>query len=162
MIRLANISFIYDPDGQFMFPLALWIAEIETQCFLGMDFYQMQVYRLHFDLPGFEIKNPPNFFCYGSFHLDKYFPYLLQRSSAKAPFTMCIDAKSGLWWKNSPEETHKHFAPGSTFQPKRNGFINTLCTGSKRSLPMVIENNKNHQITIPIGRIGFPSFDVVD
>ena len=122
----------------------------------------MQVYRLHFDLPGIEIRNPPNFFCYDSFHPDKTFPYYLQRSGIKAPYTMRIDAKKGPWCKNSPEETQHYFAPGSTFQRKRNGFINTLCSRSKRSLPMVIEINKNHQITIPIGKIGFPSFEVGD
>ena len=41
-------------------------------------------------------------------------------------------------------------------------FMNTLCTRSERSLPMLMENNKNHQITLPMGRIGFCSLDVVD
>ena len=41
-------------------------------------------------------------------------------------------------------------------------FINTLCTRSERNLPILIENNKIHQITLPMGRIGFSSLDVVD
>ena len=81
---------------------------------------------------------------------------------------MCIDAKSARCWKYSPTDTLTHFPPGSTFQPNRNAvatglsFINTLCTRSGRNLPILMENNKNHQITLPKGRIGFSSLDVVD
>ena len=41
-------------------------------------------------------------------------------------------------------------------------FINTLYTRSESNLPILMENNKNHQITLPKGRIGFSSLDVVD
>ena len=41
-------------------------------------------------------------------------------------------------------------------------FINTLCTRSEGNLPILKENNKNHQITLPKGRIGFSFVDVVD
>ena len=56
----------------------------------------------------------------------------------------------------------------TTFQPNRNAvvnglsFLNALCTRSEDSLPILMENNKNHQITLPKGRIGFSSLDVVD
>ena len=81
---------------------------------------------------------------------------------------MYIDAKSARCWKYSPTDTHIHFPPGSTFQPNRTAvatglsFINTLCTRSECNLPILMENNKNHQITLPKGRIGFSSLDVVD
>ena len=41
-------------------------------------------------------------------------------------------------------------------------FINTLSTRSERNLPIMREHNKNHQITLPKGRIGFFSPGVVD
>ena len=81
---------------------------------------------------------------------------------------MCIDAKSARFWKFSPTNTHKHFPPGSTFQPNRNAmatgrsFINNFCTRSERNLPILMETNMNHQITSPKGRIGFSSLDSVD
>ena len=81
---------------------------------------------------------------------------------------MCIDAKSALCLKYSPADTHTHFSPGAIFQLNRKAvatglsFINTLCTRSERKLPIPIENNKNHQITPPEGRIGFSLLDVVD
>ena len=83
-------------------------------------------------------------------------------------YTMCIDAKSASCWKYLPTDTHIHLPPVSTFQTNRNAvatglsFINTLCTRSERNLPILMENNKNHQITLPKGRIGFSSLDVVD
>ena len=41
-------------------------------------------------------------------------------------------------------------------------FVNTLCTRSEPKFPILVENNKNHQITLTTGRFGFPSLDVVD
>ena len=81
---------------------------------------------------------------------------------------MYIDAKNAHCWKYLPTDTHIHFPPDSIFQSNRNAvapglpFTNTVCTRSERSLPILMENNKNHQITSPKGRIGFSSLDVVD
>ena len=67
-----------------------------------------------------------------------------------------------------PTDTHVHFQPGSTSQPNRTAvatglsFINTLCTRPEFNHPILMENNKNHQITLPKGKIGFSSLDVVD
>ena len=81
---------------------------------------------------------------------------------------MCIDAKSARCWKYSAAENHTHFPLGSSFQPNQNAvatglsFINTLCTRSENSLPILMENIKNHQISLPKGRIGFSSLNLVD
>ena len=81
---------------------------------------------------------------------------------------MCIEAKSDRCWKYYPADMQTHFPPGSTFRPNRDAvaaglsFINTLCTRSERSLPILMENNKNQQITLPEEQTG-PSFlNVVD
>ena len=58
MIGYATLTFSYDPDGQFIFPLTVWITEMRTQNLLGMDFCQKHVSGIHFELPGIEIKNP--------------------------------------------------------------------------------------------------------
>ena len=81
---------------------------------------------------------------------------------------MCTDARSARCWKYLPKDTHKHLPPGSTYQPNRYAvatglsFIDILCTRSERSLPILMEINKNHQITLPRRRVGFPFFDKVD
>ena len=168
MIGYATITFSYDPDEQFIFPLTVWITEMRTQNLLGMDFCQKQVSGTHFDLPGVEIKKPPKSVCYGSFHQNKSYPHLSQILTIKTLYTMSIDAKSARCWKHSPTDTHIQFPPGSTFQPNRNSvatglsLIYTLCTRSEDSLPILMENNKNHQITLSKGRIGFSSLHVVD
>ena len=168
MVGYATITFSYDPDGQFIFPLTVWITDMRTQNLRGMDFCQKQISGNHSDLPGIEIKNPPKSICYGSFHQNKSYPHLSQIFTIRTPYTMCIDAKSARCWKYSPADTHTHFPPGSTFQTNRNAvatglsFINTLCTRSERNLRILMENNKNHQITLPKRRIGFSSLDVVD
>ena len=40
--------------------------------------------------------------------------------------------------------------------------MKTLCTRSERNLPILMENDKNHQITLRKGPVGFSSLDVVD
>ena len=71
MISFAALTFSYDPDGQYSFPLTVWITKMKTQNLLGMDFCQKQVSGIHFDLPGIELKEPPNTVCYGSLHQNK-------------------------------------------------------------------------------------------
>ena len=168
MIGYATITFSYDPDAQFIFPLTVWITEMRTQNLLGMDFCQKQYSGIHFDLPVIEIKNPQKSTCYGSFHQNKSYPHLSQILTITTPYTMYIDTKSARCWKNSPTDNHIYFPPGSTFQPNQTAvatglsFINTFCTRSERNLPELMENNKNHQITLLKGWIGFSSLDVVD
>ena len=133
-----------------------------------MDFCQKQVSGIQFDLPGVEIKNPPKSICYGSFHQNKSYPHLLQIVTIRTPYAMWTDARSARCWRYSPAVIHTHFTLGSTFQPNRNAvatglsFINTLCTQSERNLPILMENIKNQQLTLPKGRIGFFSLEVVD
>ena len=150
MIGLATLTFSYDPDGQFTFPLTVWITEMKTQNLLGMDFCQKQVSGIHFELPGFELKEPPNTVCYGSLHHNKLYPFVPRILTIRTPHAMHIEAKSARCWKYSPEDPHAHFPPGSTFQPNRNAiatglsFVNVLCTQSESKLPILMENNKNH------------------
>ena len=168
MIGLATLTFSYDPDGQFTFPLTVWITEMKTQNLLGMDFCQKQVSGIHFELPGIELKEPPNTVCYGSLHQNKSYPFVSQILTIRMPHAMHIEAKSARCWKYSPEDPHAHFLPGSTFQPNRKAvatglsFVNVLCTQSESKLPILLENNKNHQITLSKGRIGFSSLDISD
>ena len=141
---------------------------MKTQTLLGMDFCQKQVSGIHFELPGIEPKEPPNTVCYGSLHQNKSYPFISRILTIRTPHNMHIEAKSARCWKYSPEDPHARFPPGSTFQPNRNAvatglsFVNVLCTQSESKLPILMENNKNHRITLPKGRIGFLSLDISD
>ena len=81
---------------------------------------------------------------------------------------MYNDAKSARRWKNSHGDSQIHFPPGPTYELNRQAvsiglsFINTLCTPCGKHLLLLMKHNKNHQITLPIGRIGFSSADVLD
>ena len=167
MIGFATLTFTYDPVGQFSFPLTVWITEMKTQNLLGLDFCQRQVSGIRFDLPGIELKEPPNTVCYGSLHQNKSYPFVSQ-ILIRTSHAMHIEAKSARCWKYSPDDPHAHFPPRSNFQPNRNAvatglsFVNLLCTQSESKLPILMENNKNHQITLPKGRIGFSSLDISD
>ena len=168
MIGFATLTFSYDPDGQFSFHLTVWITGMKTQNLLVMDFCQKQVSGIHFDLPGIELKEPPITVCFGSLHQNKSYPFISQILTIRTPHAMHIEAKSARCCKYSREDPHAHFPPGSTFHPNRKAvatgltFVNALCTQSESKLPILMETNKNHQITLPKGRIIFSSLDVSD
>ena len=168
MIGYATMEFSYDPNGEYTFPLTVWITEMRTKNLLEMEFCQNQASGIHFDLPGIELRQPPKTFCCGSLHQNKTFPYVSRNLTVQIPYTMLVDAKSVRCWKYSPEDPKSLFPPGSTFQPNREAvatglvFVNVICTQPEPTLPILIENNKNHQITLPKGRIGFSSLDVAD
>ena len=81
---------------------------------------------------------------------------------------MHVDAKRARCWKYSTGDPKSLFPPGSTFQPNREAVstglivVNIICTLPEPTLPILIKNNKNHQITLPKGRIGFSSLDLID
>ena len=155
-------SFSYDQDGQFSFPLGIWITEMATQNLLGMDFCQKQVSGIHFDLPGIEFKEPLNTVCYGSLHENESYLFVSQILTIRTPHALHIEAKNARCWKYS-EDSHAHFPHGSNFHPNRKAvatgltFANILCTQSESNLSILKEKNKNQQITLPKGRISFAS-----
>ena len=133
-----------------------------------MDFCHNQASGIQFDLPGIELRQPPNVFCYGSLHQNKTFSYVSRILTVRLPYTMHVDAKNARCRKYSPGDPKSLFPPGSTFQPNRKAvstgliFVNIICTQPEPSLPVLIENNKNNQIMLPKGGIGFSSLDVID
>ena len=168
MIGYATIACSYNPDGQFIFPVTERITEMRTQTLLGKDICHKQISGILCDLPRTEIKNPLMSICYGSVHQNKSCPHLSQIMTVRSSSTLCIDAKNARCWKYSPTDSHLHFPPSSIFQANRNvvatglSFINTLCSRLERSLPIMMENNKNHQTTLSKGRSGFSFIDGVD
>ena len=168
MIGYATIEFSYDPNGEYTFPLTVWITEMKSQNLLGMDFCQNLASGFDFDLPGIELRQPPKNFCYGSLHQNKTIPYVSRILAVRLPYTMHVDAKSAKCWKYSTGDPKSLFPPGSTFQPNREAvatglvFVIIICTQPEPTLPILIEKNKNHQKTLPRGRIGFSSLDVAD
>ena len=94
MMGFITLNLWFDSEGEHHFPLILWITEMATQNLLGMNFCKEQISRIHFDLPGIELKNPPNTFCYGSLQLNKLFPFVSQILTIRIPYSMYIDPKT--------------------------------------------------------------------
>ena len=168
MICYATIDFNYDPNGKCSFPLTVWITEVRTQNLLGKDFLQNQASGTHFELPGIELRQPPKTFCHGNLHQTKTFAYVSRILTVRLPYTKHVDAKSARCWKYSPGDPKSLFLLGSTIQLNKEAvstgliFVNIICTQPKPTLSILIENNENHQITLPKGRIRFSSLDVID
>ena len=141
---------------------------MKTQNLFGIEFCENQASGIHFALPGIELRQTPKSFCYGSLDQNKTFPYVSRILTIRLPYTRHVEAKSARLWKYSPGSPKSLFPPGSTFQPNRETvstgpfFVNIICTHPQPTFPILIENNKNHQITLPKGRIGFSSLDVTD
>ena len=156
IIGYATKEFSYDPNGEYSFHLIVWITEMRTQNLFGMDVCQNQASGIHFDLPGIELLQPPKTFCYGNLHKNKTFPYVSRILTVRLPYTMHVDAKSTRFWKYSPGDPKSLFPPGSTFQPNREAlctglnFVNIICTQHEPTVPILMEKNKNLQITVPI------------
>ena len=168
MIGYATMEFSYDPNGEYPFPLTVWFTEMKTQNLRWMDFCQDQAAGIHFDLPGIELRHPPITFCYGSLHQNKTFPYVSRIVTVRLPYNVHVDAKCARCWKYSPGDPKSLFPPGSTFQSNREAvstglvFVNNICTQPEPTLPILIQKNKNHQITLLKRRIEFSSLDVAD
>ena len=94
MIDYGTITFSYDLDGQFVFPLTVWITAMRTQNLLGKDFWQNHVSGIHFDLHGIEINSPPKSICNDNFHENKCYPHLSQILTIITPYTMSIHDKA--------------------------------------------------------------------
>ena len=127
-----------------------------------------QASGIFFDFPGIQLRQPPGTFCYGSLHESKTFPHVSRIPTVRLPYTMHVDVKSAICWKYSPGDRKSFFPPGSYFQPNGEAvstgliFVNIICSQPEPTLPILIENNKNHQITLAKGRIGFSSLVVTD
>ena len=68
----------------------------------------------------------------------------------------------------SPEDPNSYFPPGLTFQPNWKAvstgliFVSISFTQSEPALPIMIENNKNHKLTLPKKRNRIFSPDVTN
>ena len=157
MLGSTTITFSFDSDGLHPVELKFWITEAKTPNLLGIDFCRQLVFKLNFDLPAIELKDSPNTICY--FFATKPFPYVSKIKTIRRDNPICIDAKTTHLHKHS-YQNNRHFAPGTSFMPHKNAVklgltsVNVLCTKSESHLPISIENNRNHQITLNRRRIG--------
>ena len=168
MIGHTTLSFSFDSDEAHHFEPRIWITETQTSNLLGIDFCRQYVSKLHFEKPAIELKDTANAIGYGNICSTKPYPFISKIHTIRTPHQTHIDAKTSRVWKYSSEDKSKSFTPGTTFNPHRHSvksgleFVNVLCTQSENYLPILMENNRNHQITLNKGVIGYPSLDISD
>ena len=167
-IANTTLSFNFDSDGEYQFELRIWITETQTSNILGIEFLRQYVSKLHFEIPATGLKNTSNAICYGNMCLVKPYPFVSKIHTIRTPHQIHIDAKTSRVWKYKSEDKSKCFPPGTTFAPHRRSvksgldYVIVLCTQSETYLPMLMEDNRNHQIKLNRRVIGYSSLDISD
>ena len=168
MIGHTTLSFSFDSDGEHQFELRILITETPPSNLLGIEFCRQYVLKLHFEIPAIELKNTANAFSYGNMYSTKPYPFVSKIHTIRTPHRIHIDAKTSRVGKYSSEDKSKNFPAGTTFVPHRHSdksgldFVNVLCTQSENYLPILMENKRNHQITLNKGVTGYSSLDISD
>ena len=84
------------------------------------------------------------------------------------PHRIHVDAKTSCVYKYRPEGEQTTFAPGTTFIPHQKvantglDFVNILRAQSEEYLNILMEYNKNHQINLDKGILGYSAFNILD
>ena len=168
MIGHTTLSFSFDSDGEQQIELRIWITETHTSNLLGITFCRQYVSKLLFQIPAIELKNTANAICYGNMCSTKPYPFVSKIHTIRIPHQLHIDTKTSAVWKNSSEDKSQSFPAGTTFVPHQHSvksgldFVNVLCTQSENYLPILMQNNRNHQKTLNKGVIGYSSLDIFD
>ena len=154
MLGHTTLNFSFDSDGPYSFQLQVWITETKTANLLGIKLCRKYISKLHFDLLALRLKDTPIAICYGSLCATEPYPYLSLIKAIRIPHQIHIDAKTSRVYKYRAEDERTSFAPGTTFIPHQKvaasglDFVNVLCTQSEEYQPILMEKNKNHQITL--------------
>ena len=168
MIGHTTLSFSFDSYGERQFELRMWIRETQTSKHLGIDICRHYVSKLHFEIPAIELKSTANAICYGNMCSTKPYLFVWKIHTIRTPHQIHFDAKTSRVSKYSSEDKSENFPPGTTFDPHRHSgksgldFVSVLCTQSETYLPVLIENSRNHHITLNKGVIGYSSLDISD
>ena len=134
---------------------------------MGIEFCRKYVTQLHFDIPALKLKNTLFTISYGGLCATKPYSYLTFIKAIRIPHQIHIDAKTYRVYKYRPECGQTNFAPGTTFIPHQEvansglDFVNIRCTQSEEYLPILMENNKNHQVTLETGTLGYSAVDIL-
>ena len=161
MIGHTTLPFRFDSDGEHQFELRIGITETQTSNLLGIEFCRRYVSKLHFEIPAIEPKNTANAICNGNLCSTKPYSFVSKIHTTRTPHQIHIDVKTSRVWKYLSEDKSESFPPETTFVPHRQSaksgpdFVNILCTQSETYLPILMENNRNHQITLNKVVIGY-------
>ena len=172
MLGFTALTSFFDTDGKYRADHKVWITEEKTSNLIGIDFCHNYLKALYFDIPAVELKDEKGVLSYGSLNNEKEYPQVSKIDAVILPQPLYIPPKSTYLYKHKvcggDANSGKLFSKGTSFVPHRTTiktelvFINTICTKPEKSIPLLVENHKNHQITLNKGLIGFTISDFTD
>ena len=160
----TSIQSCFDTDGKYPSNHKVWITEEITANLLGVDFCHLFLKALYFDIPAVEL-NSKGVISYGLMNNDKEYPNVSKIVSINLKEPLFIPARSTYLYKHLAEP-NSYFEKGTTFLPHKNTtktelvFINTVCTQIEQSLPILIENQKDHPVTLNKCVLGYAVTDI--
>ena len=168
MIGYTILTSYFDTDGKYKANHRVWVTEEKTFNLLGVDFCHTFLKALYFDIPAVELKtNDKGVLSYGSLNNEKEYPQVSKLNAVIIHQPLYIPPKSTFLYKHKCSE-QDIFPKGTSFVPNRTTvktelcFINTICTKKEKQIPLLIENHKNHQVTLNKGIIGFTICDITN
>ena len=165
MFGHTSIQSCFDTDGKYPSNHKVWITEEKTANLLGVDFCHLFLKALYFDIPAVELKSKEGVISYGLMNNDKEYPNVSKIVSINLKEPLFIPARSTYLYKHLAEP-NSYFEKGTKFLPHKNTtktelvFINTVCTQIEQSLPILIENQKDHPVTLNKCVLGYAVTDI--
>ena len=168
MLGYTILTSYFDTDGKYEATQRVWVTEEKKCNILGIDFCHTFLESLIFGIPAVELKGKEKgVLSYGSLNNEKEYPQVSQINAVIITQPLYIPPKSTFLYKHKSPLSYP-YAKGTSFVPHKNTiktelvFINTICTKNEKQIPLLIENHKNHQITLNKGLIGFTITDLSD
>ena len=168
MIGYSIQTSYFDIEGKYIANHRVWVTEEKTSNLLGVDFCNAFLKALYFDIPAVELKtSDKGVLSYGSLNNEKEYPQVSKLNAVIIYQPLNIPSMSTFLYKHKCSE-QDIFPKGTSFVPNRTTvktelcFINTICTKKEKHIPLLIENHKNHQVTLNKGIIGFTMCDITN
>ena len=165
MLDHTTLTSYFDTDGKYEANYKVWVTQEATSNLIGVDFCHIFFKALYFDIPAVELKEHTGVISYGTLNNEKQYPQVSEIEAIVLSQPLYIQARSTYLYKH--QNTDLCYPKGTSFLPHKNTvktelvFINTVCTQKEKTLPILIENHKNHPITNNKGIIGYAVCDLV-
>ena len=153
MFGHISIQSCFDNNKKYPSNHKVWITEEKTANLLGVDFCHLFLKALYFDIPAVELKSKEGVVSYGLMNNDNEYSNVSKIVSINLKEPLFIPARSTYLYKHSAKPI-SYFERATIILPHKNTtktelvFINTVCTQIEQSLPVLIENQKDHPVTL--------------
>ena len=158
MLGHTTVTSYFDTDGKYEANYKVWVTQEGTSNLIGVDFCHIFFKALYFDIPAVELKEHTGVISYGTLNMEKQYPQVSDIEAIILFQPLYIQARSTYLYKH--QNTDLCYPKGTSFLPHKKTvktelvFINTVCTQKEKTLPILLENHKNHPVTLNKGITG--------